>query len=659
MRFCIVTRELAPFGGGGIGVYAAALAALLAEHHEVTVVTTAAHRHRFEALVAGPGSTFPAGVALHFVREPAPAELATYVDFHHAWSGAVLEALEDLYGARGPDLIEFPDYHAEGFVTIQAKRSLHPMLRDTAIAVRVHTTWELCTLLDGCLPDTTPVRALCAMERYALRHADVLLHAGGDILGTYERFYGAGELAPARCVRHPLEPADALPPAEPVAEGTPYPIRFLYFGRLERRKGLLDLVQGFMHNPSATWELTLVGADTPTAPLGVSMLEELELLTAGDERVSIRPPVPREELTTIIAEHDVVVMASPWECWPYTVLEALRVGRPVLATPVGGHLEMVVDGETGWLCDDIGAAALGRGLDRLLDHIESVRALSVSEAARRHVQELSEPAAILAAYEGLVRDAAPKARPPRRLPPPLVSAIVPYRRTPDHLLEALHSLEEQTHPALEIIVVDDGSFDPRDGVLQDAAKLPRVRVLHRVNGGLGAARNTGLLASTGRYLFPLDADNVAEPTFVARAVALLEEQPELAYVTCWSRYVDEAGDDLDADHVTGYQPLGNFDALVEDVNIAGDAASVWPRRLFDLGFRYTEDVPAVEDWLLYRQFFRAGHIGHVIPERLMRYRVRGDSMYRSIMEDQHLARIQSEASTRLKIMETSWTPQNA
>ena len=99
-------------------------------------------------------------------------------------------------------------------------------------------------------------------------------------------------------------------------------------------------------------------------------------------------------------------------------------------------------------------------------------------------------------------------------------------------------------------------------------------------------------------------------------------------MTSWTRYVD--GDDRDVvdDAVIGFRPLGNDDALVEDHNIAGDAAAVWPRRLFDRGFRYSETVPVIEDWTLLPRLRRAGLHGHVIPERLLRYRVRPESMLR-------------------------------
>jgi glycosyltransferase involved in cell wall biosynthesis len=265
---------------------------------------------------------------------------------------------------------------------------------------------------------------------------------------------------------------------------------------------------------------------------------------------------------------------------------------------------------------------------------------------------LADPAPIAAEYAELAQPSA-RARPGRRRRP-LVSVVVPYKGLHAYVADALASIDAQTYPNLELVVVDDGALDPHDGVLDTLASRHRLRVLHQVNRGLGGARNAGIAVSEGRYVFPLDADNVAEPTFVERCVALLEDDRSLAYVTSWTRYVDAGDRDVVDDAVVGFRPLGNHDALVEDHNIAGDAAAVWPRRLFDRGFRYSETVPVIEDWTLYRALWRAGLHGHVIPERLLRYRVRPGSMLRGgAIRMDHL---HAQATAELDREEVAWTP---
>ena len=99
--------------------------------------------------------------------------------------------------------------------------------------------------------------------------------------------------------------------------------------------------------------------------------------------------------------------------------------------------------------------------------------------------------------------------------------------------------------------------------------------------GLGAARNFGVSQSRGRYVFPLDADNVAEPEFVARCVEVLEQRHELAYVTSWSRYIEERRDAAPgpAARIPAARQLRPSSWTEE--NVAGDAAAVIRRRIFD------------------------------------------------------------------------------
>ena len=162
-----------------------------------------------------------------------------------------------------------------------------------------------------------------------------------------------------------------------------------------------------------------------------------------------------------------------------------------------------------------------------------------------------------------------------------------------------------------------------------------------------------MLRSTGRYFLPLDADNVAHPEFVARAVEVLEERRDLAYVTSWSRYIDKRGEPRGGPNL-GYEPLGNHAALNSEQNVAGDAAAVIRRRIFDAGFRYSEELTSFEDWHLYRELQCAGRFGAVIPERLLYYRVRENSM-QALIAQRHRARLMGEIEALIRENGTRWT----
>jgi glycosyltransferase involved in cell wall biosynthesis len=236
-----------------------------------------------------------------------------------------------------------------------------------------------------------------------------------------------------------------------------------------------------------------------------------------------------------------------------------------------------------------------------------------------------------------------------------VSVVIPYYRMHRFVAETVRSVLHQTYPRIEVIVVNDGSFEPADVVLAELARRHPLRVLSQANRGLSGARNFGIAQTRGRYVLPLDADNVLEPTFVERCVALLEADDELAYVTAWNRYVDEQGVPFAAPN-EGYRPVGNWTPIVEERNVAGDGTAVLRRSVFDR-HRFSEDLTSYEDWALYRELHRAGRHGHVIPEMLWRYRVREDSMLREVGL-RHDARLAGEMEAHIREKEMEWVSRN-
>ncbi|MGI8557049.1 MAG: glycosyltransferase [Solirubrobacteraceae bacterium] len=659
MRVAFASRELYPLGGGGIGQFVTAAAKLLSGIAEVTILTTSLFEETYESLRAAGDPRLPGdGVRIVFVPEPTLEEAAAWTHVMHCYGARVLERLRELYPDGGPDLIEFPDFLGEAFVTLQAAEALDPFLADTRVCVRVHTTAEICEVLDGWYRRDVRTRALHAMERFALARADELIWQGGDVLGTYKRFYGAGALARATRIRYPYE--GPVTSAGTDAGFTPgAPLRILYAGRLERRKGVHNLVRAATAMARGDFRLTLLGSDTDTAPLGVSMREQLRLAIAEDPRIELRPALAREAVAEVIREHDVVVIPSLWECWPYAALEPLHLNRPVLATPVGGLVELVAEGASGGLAGGTDAVALEDALETLLGQTDELREVVRRDAPVGRARSLADDQEILDAYQALASSG------PRRLArgvnpsarPPLVSAIVPYYRAAEYVRETIDSLLAQTYPRLEIVLVNDGSFEDQDWIVAEIAGRLPVTVVTQMNQGLGAARNFGVGQSQGRYFFPLDADNVAEPEFVARGVEILERRPDVAYVTSWSRYVGP-DDTPRVQGDIGYEPLGNHAALNAEENVAGDAAAVLRRRIFDAGFRYSEELTSFEDWHLYRELQRAGHFGVVIPERMIRYRVREDSLQSQVAQPKR-ARLLGEIEARIRENEVRWTSSSA
>jgi glycosyltransferase involved in cell wall biosynthesis len=357
----LVSRAFWPFlTGGGIARYTRATAALLAEHADVTVIVPDFYAGR----VPLDDPRIPRGVRFEFVPEPNRADPRPFASLYHAWSAAAYEALCRRYPDGGPDLVEFNDYTGEGAVAIQAKRTGAPSLARTRIMVGVHGTDEIHRVLNGQGLTEPEVAALVSLERVGLAGADVIFTPGGDVYGTYERYYGADALAPSRVVAHPFLNGAVAPCPPRDGRG---PLRLIHAGRYERRKGVAELILAIRSLERDDVRLTLMGRDTPTGPGGTSMLAYCRALAAGDPRIDFREQADHAGVLRTFGEHDVVVIPARWDTNANTAREALTVARPVLATPTGGLVRIVEHGVNGWLTAGAGVSDLAEAIEELLD----------------------------------------------------------------------------------------------------------------------------------------------------------------------------------------------------------------------------------------------------------------------------------------------------
>lgn len=100
------------------------------------------------------------------------------------------------------------------------------------------------------------------------------------------------------------------------------------------------------------------------------------------------------------------------------------------------------------------------------------------------------------------------------------SIVVPVYNVEAYLDDCLTSLQLQDFADFEVVCVNDGSTDRSREILSEwAGKLPQMKVVDRVNGGLSAARNTGLAAAAGDYILFVDSDDWVEPTLLSRLAA--------------------------------------------------------------------------------------------------------------------------------------------
>ena len=195
---------------------------------------------------------------------------------------------------------------------------------------------------------------------------------------------------------------------------------------------------------------------------------------------------------------------------------------------------------------------------------------------------------------------------------PLISVIVPVYKVEAYLRRCVDSILSQTWRNLEILLVDDGSPDACGGICDAYAETdPRIRVIHKENGGLSSARNAGLDASKGQYIGFVDSDDWVEPEMYEEMLALMERNE--AQLVCAGRF--------DVDGETGEKTVGLCPKREETIDgeaMAGriflwdqcDSAAcdkLYRRELFD-GIRYPEGRTCEDVPVTYRLALKAERV---------------------------------------------------
>lgn len=206
---------------------------------------------------------------------------------------------------------------------------------------------------------------------------------------------------------------------------------------------------------------------------------------------------------------------------------------------------------------------------------------------------------------------------------PLVSVIVPCYGQAHYLDEAIGSVLAQTYANVELVVVDDGSPDNAGRV---AARYPGVRCLRQENGGLAAARNTGIRASEGELIVFLDSDDRLLPRALEHGVEALRASPHAAFA--FGRYRRIAADGLPMQADEQPRPTDSPYSLFLRYNYAGmPATGIFRRSALDEVGYFNEDCAAAEDYelglRLSRQFAVEPH-----GEQVAEYRSHGGGMSR-------------------------------
>jgi len=354
------------------------------------------------------------------------------------------------------------------------------------------------------------------------------------------------------------------------------------------------------------------------------LLAQLRVQLAVEERSGSNAEVLR--ILADEAPRAIVVLPYVADNFPISVPEAVTAGCQIVAARAGGIPEMVPDELHDDVLHDLEVGSLADALHR---------AIVLDGPARR--ERVARLQAAMGRRFGPVRlDEAPRS--PRFEPGArsTVGVIIPCWETPPGWLDELFAaLAQQSLPADEVCLVDDGSSRAWSLALERkvaaVTTLPLTLRRHEHNRGLPAARNTGLAALGTDYVVNVDADDVPRPDFLRRYVDYLDADRDAVAVTSWlERFVD--GEDFTDGESCEliYRPLGDGLVMALTENCLGHANSAFRRAaLVELGGWDEQDRSMWEDYALFARILSLGGRVGVVPRSEILYRVHATSMVRT------------------------------
>jgi glycosyltransferase involved in cell wall biosynthesis len=213
----------------------------------------------------------------------------------------------------------------------------------------------------------------------------------------------------------------------------------------------------------------------------------------------------------------------------------------------------------------------------------------------------------------------------------LVSVIIPAFNAAADIRQTLNSVLAQTYQEIEVIVVDDGSSDATATIVEEfLARDARFQLVRQSNAGVGAARNAAIRKARGKYVAPLDADDLWFPEKLEKQVACMEQcGNETGLVYCSSILIDKQGKLVHVGHPSTLE--GRLRHAMVLKNLLGNASVPLFRAatLEKVGLYLTraeqEGGQGCEDWDLALRIAEIFRI-RVVPEHLVGYRQTSSGM---------------------------------
>lgn len=360
LRVCLLSSAYPPAQIDGVGRHTYLMARGLQQHgHQVHVITRSDQS----------GTEVRDGVRVHTV----PSSFDHYAPYQHLpgvyhalnYSHAVDEAVQRLMHQAGIQIVDSPVWQIEGLVTVVSRR--------LPVAVRLQTAYrQTAEILKR---HDTDSRLLGDLEQSLIERATHLVPNSQATVATAQRVYHAAlKTDRYTIIPHGIEPVpdEAVRPFDPSRSAASCTV--LYVGRLEQRKGILDLFESIPRVLKAVpgTRFVIVGADNSRADGFLTRTGQTypayfaRRYAACQTHVEFTGGVSDEILQRAYQACDLFVAPSVYESFGLIYLEAMNYAKPVIGCRAGGIPEVIDESVSGLLVDPEAPPQLAEAIITLL-----------------------------------------------------------------------------------------------------------------------------------------------------------------------------------------------------------------------------------------------------------------------------------------------------
>ena len=657
MKIWFLTGEFAPDFGGGIGTYVENCAKMFAEAgDDVTVIVRS----------LGPSKEEMTKEGYRVVRfTQGEGECYRYLGYDNALAYQYYEVIMNLIDKYGkPDILEMQEYNAYGQYIIQNKLVLNEKLKDIPLVVHLHTPSFETLKINQFNTYEAPFYWIGEMEKFCIKGADALLCPSQFLADKLQYLTDT----PIKVINLPFDiDQEELDKYKDVNSSNNKKKTFLYFGRTEYRKGVIQMLKGAekLWKKGLDFKIKIIGGDTKLESKGTFIGEDLKKKYAKyieEDKLEILGPIPHLELIPHILSANAVIIPSLYENFPNTCIYAMWLGRPVLVSKSGGQAEMVKEsGKNGIIFDWDIKDDFENKLEQMIN-MNDKDAKEMGENAKTRIHDLCNMEKNIQLrrefFEEVIKN---KKQMKTKFPfveempkdsyvktyegeKDLLSVVIPYYNLGRTLPETIESIKQSTYKKYEIIIVNDGSSDEESvEVLKNYENDPQIRILNIENQGLANARNVGAEAAKGEFVAFIDADDKIDKTFYQKSINILHQYTNVSYVYSWVKYFEGS---------EAVWPTFNIHIpYLLCANMLAAYAVIRKNDFLNFGKNRIKMEYGMEDYDGWVSLAEHGCLGVSIPELLNLYRVRKDSMSRAFNKKMRIYLYQVSRDGHEKIFE--------